>query len=157
MNNVVTSFDLAKYLTIELSIEDTVEIYIEHVCNWLFGNIISEEHVIKETHKELMQHCYEKKISTLDAAKYISDKFYNDKKAHNNIRVNCNVELLIPAKSLFSENATGNLFRIDIKLPGEYIVLRACDRTRTHRGISPYELRKTHYSALNRDYKIYRY
>jgi hypothetical protein len=156
VNSVVTSFDLAKFLTIELSIEDTLEIYIEHVSNWLLGDILSDPNN-KETYGILLKECYDKKIATLDTARYIADKFYNDKKAHYKIKVNCNKELIISGKSLFTEIATGNLFRYDVKLPGEYIVLKAIDRTRTHRGISPYELRKTHYSVLNRDYRLYRY
>lgn len=150
----ITSNQLAKYLTIELSSEDTEILYADHVWNWIGELVPIQAHSLFE---KLLFHCFNIKISTLDAAKYIVDKYSSDIEAHKRIKVNFNKENFISSKTLFVEKNTENFFLLSAKMEGEYILLRANKRTRTHRGASPYEFRKIHLSNLNKDYTLFRY
>lgn len=148
--------DFDRYLTSQLLAGSTFDDYEDNVLKWL-EDIISEQDLrdIKWNFKKIMEVCFGIPVKSLDCARYILEKFFNDGSAITKIKFNFFPESLVTGKSIFKEAFSNREFRISAKMTDDYYMLQAIKRTRS--SINNYELQKVHLSKLNKDFKLIRY
>lgn len=152
----ISQQDFDKYLTSEIA-GFSFDAYTESVWEWV-NDLIDKEMQNNENtiFSNLIRNCYESSIITIDCAKYLVDKFCGEGKS-SDIKLKFDPQKLITNVSLFKEIESEKIFVLNAKLSKDFFMIRSMKRTRTHRELNNYELRKVHMSKLNLCFILLKY